>query len=100
MDLDPPRDFKRGERLKIKLHGTAEWVLVRLLPRDAKADRPTGLIDEKRRIPPGGEVEVTLQTDHLQVRQVSVHAGKEAWGKSLNTKNDEVQIVSIDVLPR
>jgi hypothetical protein len=69
----------------------------------AYADRLQGSIDQasgKRRIPPGGEVEVTLQTDHLQVRQVSVHAGKEAWGKSLNTKNDEVQIVSIDVLPR
>lgn len=53
MDLKPPRDFKQGDRLKIKLQGTAEWVLVRLLPDGAKPDRPTGLIGEKMRVPPG-----------------------------------------------
>ena len=100
MDLNSPRDFKRGERLRIKLQGTAEWVLVRLLPQDGKADKPTGLVGEKMRVPPGGELEVTLQTDHPKVKQVSVHAGKEAWGKLLGTKNGDAQIVSIHVFPR
>src|SRR5271157_126084 len=96
MDLDPPRDFKRGERLQIKLQGTAEWVRVRLLPHDAKPEQPTGLIGEKMRVPPGGVLEVVLQKDYPRVKQVSVHAGKEAWGELIDAKGGEAIIVSID----
>jgi hypothetical protein len=99
MDLNSPRDFKKGERLKIKLQGTAEWVLVRLLPQDASPEQPTGLVGEKMRVPPGGEIEVTLQTNHPKVKQVSVHAGQEAWGKLLGAKNGNAYIVSINVFP-
>ena len=97
IDLNPPRDFKQGERLRIKLQGTAEWVRVRLLPQDARPDKPTGLLGGKMRVPPGGVIEVVLQKDHPKVKQVSVHAGKEAWGELLNPKGGEVEIVSIDI---
>ena len=50
------------------------------------------------RVPPGGELEVVLSADHPKVGQISIHAGKEAWGKSLGDKNGEAQIVSVDVL--
>lgn len=53
MDLTRPRDFKKGERLSIKLSGTAEWVLVRLLPQDGNASQPTGLVGAKMRVPRG-----------------------------------------------
>lgn len=100
MDLDPPRDFKRGERLQIKLQGTAEWVRVRLLPHDAKPEKPSGLIGGKMRVPPGGVLEVVLQKDHPKVKQVSVHAGKEAWGELLNPKGGGAEIVSINVVAK
>lgn len=100
MDLNAPRDFKQGERLKIKLQGAAEWVLVRLLPHDGSPDQPTGTVGEKMRVPAGGELEVTLQADHPKVKQVSVHAGKEAWGTSIDSKNGHTRIVSINVSPR
>jgi hypothetical protein len=100
MDLEPPRDFKSGERLQIKLQGSAQWVRVRLLPQDARADRPTGALEGKMRVPPGGLLEITLQKDHLKVKQISVHAGKEAFGDLLGTQNGEAEIVRIDVLPR
>ena len=32
MDLDPPRDFKKGDRLVIRVEGSAEFVKLRLLP--------------------------------------------------------------------
>ena len=99
MDLNPPRDFKKGERLQIKLQGTAQWVRVRLLPQHAREDRPTGALEGKMRVPPGGVLEISLRTSHVGVKQISVHCGKEAWGESLGEKNGEAEIVRIDVLP-
>jgi hypothetical protein len=97
MALKPAHDFKKGNRLQIKLQGTAEWVRVRLLPEGANADKPTGLLGGKMRVPTGGIVEVTLKKDYPKVKQISVHAGKEAWGELLNPKGGEVEIVSIEI---
>src|SRR5690242_5112872 len=97
VNLDPPRDFLSGEKLRIRVHGSAEWVRVRLLPTDGKPDSPVGLIGTKMKIPSNEVLEVNVETDHLKVRQISVHAGKLAWGESLNPTGGDVEIVSIEV---
>lgn len=97
VDIDPPRDFLKGERLKIQVQGTAEWVRVRLLPQSGAYDRPTGLIVGKMKVPPGGVLELVLKKERPKVKQVSVHAGKLAWGELLNPNGGTVEIVSVDV---
>jgi hypothetical protein len=99
IDLDPPRDFKKGERLVIRVEGSAEWVKVRLLPQNGKAEQPTGVVGSKIKIPAGGKLELTLREDRPRVKQISVHAGKEAWGEVINPKGGEVKILSVDLNP-
>lgn len=100
MDLDPPRDFKKGDRLVIRVEGSAEWVKLRLLPQGGSPSQPTGVLGSKIKIPPGGKLEVTLPEDRPMVKQISVHAGKEAWGQVINpTGGGEVKILRIDLNP-
>jgi hypothetical protein len=99
MDLDPIRDFKKGDRIIIRVEGSAEWVKVRLLPKNGNPSQPTGIVGSKIRVPVGGKLVVTLSEDRLRVGQISVHAGKEAWGEVLNPNGGEIKILGIDVNP-
>jgi len=96
MDLDPPCDFKKGDRLVIKVEGSAEWVRVRLLPQNGSYSSPTGLVGEKTKVPAGGKLNILLKEDRPKVKQISVHAGKSAWNEPLNTGGGEVKLVSVD----
>jgi hypothetical protein len=98
MDLSPHRDFVKGRRLKIRVAGTAKLVCVRLLPAGSSPDQAADLVATKIRVPAGGVLEVLLGEDHPKIRQISVHAGKEAWGMQLGEDNGEVDIQSIDLL--
>src|SRR5687768_17516804 len=44
LDLNAPINFRRGERIRLLIGGTARKIVVRLLPRNAKADSPVGVI--------------------------------------------------------
>lgn len=99
MDLHPARDFKKGDRLVIRVEGSAEWVKVRLLPQNANPAQPTGIVGPKMKVPAGGRLVITLREDRLRVAQISVHAGKEAWGELLNPKGGDIRILGIDVNP-
>lgn len=99
MDLDPVRDFKKGDRLVIRVEGSAEWVKVRLLPERGNPSQPTGIVGSKMKVPAGGKLMVTLREDRPRIKQISVHAGKEAWGVVLNPKGGDIKILGIDVNP-
>lgn len=99
MDLDPPRDFKKGDRLVIRVEGSAEFVKLRLLPQTGNPSQPTGVLGAKIKVPPGGKIEVTLADAHPKVKQISVHAGKEAWGEVINPNGGEIKIQRIDLNP-
>lgn len=99
MDLDPVRDFKKGDRIVIRVEGSAEWVKVRLLPQSGNPSQPTGIVSTKMKVPAGGKLSVTLREDRPQIKQISVHAGKEAWSEVLNPKGGEIKIIGIDVNP-
>lgn len=99
MDLDPVRDFKKGDRVVIRVEGSAEWVKVRLLPQNGNSSQPTGLVGTKMKVPAGGKLEIILREDRPRVKQISVHAGKEAWGEVINPKGGEIKILRIDINP-
>src|SRR5690242_8238001 len=74
MDLGAPRDFKKGDRLVIRLESKAEYVKVRLLPEHGVAQEPTGMVGGKIKVPADGKLEVVLPEARPKVTQISVHA--------------------------
>jgi hypothetical protein len=99
MDLKPVRDFNKGDRILIRVEGAAEWVKVRLLPETGNPSQPTGVVGPKIKVPAGGELEITLDKNRPRIKQISVHAGEEAWGQELNPNGGDVRILGIDVNP-
>lgn len=81
IDLAPPVDFLKGDRLKILIGGSAEKILVRLLPKGAPPDTSRGIIGGAIIVLKSRVVEVTLPEDRKQVVQISVHGGPNPWGK-------------------
>lgn len=99
MDLDSAQDFHRGDRIVIRVEGSAEWVKVRLLPESGNPSQPTGLIGSKIKVPANGNLIIKLGEDRPRIIQISVHAGKEAWGDIINPKGGEIKILRIDLNP-
>ena len=97
LDLTTPTSFRKGDKLVVTVEGTAENVLVRLLPAKDKErpDSPIGIEGRARKVPADKKLEVTLERDHPDVGQVSVHGGASAWSTPLGAKNGSVTIVSI-----
>ena len=96
LDIKPPASFKKGETVRIKVGGNAENVLVRFLPADSDFSSSDGIEGKVRKVPSNGILEVTLERNHPNVKQISVHAGKEAWGTPLGGNNGTVKIISIE----
>ena len=83
IDLAPAVDFKKGDRLKLLIGGTANKILVRLLPKGQSPDTSVGLVGGPVDVPKSRVVEVELTQDRKQVIQISVHGGPNPWGKFL-----------------
>src|ERR1035441_6711510 len=64
--LASPVDFARGEHLKLLIGGSADKILVRLLPKGASPDTPVGIIGGVVNVPKSRIVEVTLPEDRRQ----------------------------------
>ncbi len=96
LDIKPSITFKKGETLRIKVEGEAENVLVRLLPENSDPTSPDGIEGDVRKVPANRTLVVTLTRDHPNVKQISVHAGREAFERSLGGNNGRTRVVSID----
>jgi len=81
LDLAPAVDFAKGEHLKLFVGGSADKILVRLLPKGASPDTSTGIIPGVVNVPKSRIVVVILPEDRKQVVQISVHGGPNPWGK-------------------
>ena len=97
MELATPCNFMKGEQLKITLRGNAKWVYVRLLPEGANATIPVGIINKRIHVPHNGVITVEIESPRQNIRQISVHSGRQAFGKGISLFNDKADIVSIDV---
>lgn len=81
LDLAPAVDFAKGEHLKLFIGGSADKIIVRLLPKGASPDTSAGIIPGVVNVPKSRIVEITLPEDRKQVVQISVHGGPNPWGK-------------------
>lgn len=95
--LNTPRDFKKGNEIRIKLLDRAEWVCVRLLPKGVASTGSTGMMENKIHVPRGGVITIRLHCDYPHIQQISVHSGFEVFDKFLNIFNGHADIASIDV---
>jgi hypothetical protein len=81
IDLTQIRDFSRGQKLKLRVGGTARKVVIKLLSRDDSPDDAVGIDGGVRDVPKSRVLEVTLEQDHHQVRQISIHGGPNPWNR-------------------
>lgn len=96
LDIEPPISFKKGEILRIKVDGDAENVLVRLLPAASQPSSSDGIEGGVRKVPASKVIEVKLDRDRPNVKQISVHAGKKAWETPLGGNNGTVMVVGVE----
>jgi hypothetical protein len=99
LNLTPPIDFRKGERLRLTLGGSATRVVVRLLPKDSQPDTTDGVIPSVMSVPKTRVIEVVIPNDSPQVKQISVHGGSNPWGQfPLGNKNGSATIVKAELL--
>jgi len=81
LDLVKKRDFHKGDRLRLTVGGSANKIVVRLLSRGSDPNTPSGIDGGIVRVPENRVVEITLQEDHKNVTQISVHGSANPWGR-------------------
>jgi hypothetical protein len=97
LDLESFTDFKKGDRLKIKIGGTARKVLVRFLAKGVSPDSPDGIEGGPLQVPADRVLTITLSADHHRVAQISVHGGPNPWGIfPLGEDNGRATVVSVE----
>ncbi len=80
IDLEETMDFKKGDKLRLSIGGTARKIKVRLLPRGQSPDSTAGILPGDVAVPPNKIVEVELRSDRPNISQISVHGGSNPWG--------------------
>lgn len=92
LDLEAPTDFLKGDRVRIKVGGSASKILVRLLSKGRSPDTSAGRIGGTITVPEDRIVEVTLKYDRKEIIQVSVHGGPNPWNIPLGGGNGPATI--------
>ena len=88
VSFDKPMDIKTGDKLELFIGGTAEKVVVRLLPEGKSQDFPIGILPEIFLVPDNRTLTVVMKENHSNVVHISVHGGSNPWGKfSLGENN-------------
>ena len=101
IDLDTATDFMKGDKLRIKVGGTARKILVRLLAEGQSPDSTSGVISTAISVPQSRTVVVELQKDYPRTVQVSVHGGPNPWGTfPLGQGNGPVSLQTVELLRR
>src|SRR5688572_5828472 len=95
LDLASPMDVVAGDTLRFVVAGSARRVVLRLLPKGAAADSPTGIIGEYT-VGPGGRIQVVVAQAARQIVQFSVHGMRNPWGLyDLGAANGPAIIISV-----
>ncbi len=81
LDLANITDFEAGDLLRLRIGGTANKVLVRLLPEGRFPDSSVGILGGPVTVPGNRIVEVVLDKERKGIIQISVHGGPNPWGK-------------------
>ena len=67
IDLEETMDFKKGDKLRLSIGGTARKIKVRLLPRGQSPDSTAGILPGDVAVPPNKIVELALQSDRRSI---------------------------------
>lgn len=99
LDIKPtPLSFNKGETLRVKLIGDAENFIFRLLPEGSESTSTDGIEGSIRTVPKSGTLDIKLEAEHPNVKQISLHAGHEAFEISLGPNNGKVKLISVERL--
>lgn len=79
IDLDMRTNFRRGDTVTLKIGGAAESIVVRFLSKGNDPNDPAGIDGGVVRVPENRVVQITLNEDHPDVIQISVHGGPNPW---------------------
>jgi hypothetical protein len=78
IDFAKVQSFLQGEQLRLKIGGTAQKVVVRLLPSGGNPTSAIGVLDEYS-VPKDRVLILRLSSAHVDIRQLSVHGGPKPW---------------------
>jgi len=100
LDLATITDFLKGDKLRLKIGGTAAKILVRLRPKGVSPESPQGIIDGVITVPKNRIVEILLMTDQKGIVQISVHGGPNPWGLyPLGASNGPATLEAVELVP-
>lgn len=99
LNLATLTDFVNGDRLRLRIGGTAARILVRLLPNGISSDSQQGLIGGVITVPSNRIIEIRLETDHKGIIQISVHGGPKPWTISLGPNNGPATLEAAELCP-
>jgi hypothetical protein len=98
IDFVKPMDFETNDRLRLKVGGTAEKIIVRLLEEGQFPDEPAGIVGYSIEVPKDRIVEIVLHKAHKKIVQISVHGGPKAWHFPLGADNGPATLVSAEFI--
>ena len=100
IDLPNPVSFFKGEKLRIRVGGTAERVVVRLAQKGADSDSSAGVIPLIIPVPRENRIiELSLTEEKPQVVQISVHGLSNPWNEfPLGSSNGPATLISAERL--
>ena len=99
LDLATTTDFARGERLRLRIGGTASKILVRLLTKGKPPDSSVGIVGGAITVPKDRIAEVLLDTDRKDIIQISVHGGPNPWGRfPLGGSNGPATLEAVELI--
>jgi len=98
IDLTNPVNFSKGEKLRIKVGGTADRVVVRLTQKGADPDSSSGVIPVIMPVPHDNRtIEVLVPDEMRQVIQASVHGLSNPWNQfPLGSGNGPATLISAE----
>jgi hypothetical protein len=96
IDLDTITNFNPGDILVIRVGGTAEQVLVRLLSQGGDHSSSKGLLDGIHQVPPPDNViRIVLDQKYRKIAHISVHGNSNPFGISLGKNNGPATLLSV-----
>jgi uncharacterized protein YpmB len=97
LDLSETMNFKKGDKLRLHIGGTANKILVRLLARGISPDTPSGIVDGAVEVPSNRLIELQLDSEYNNIVQISVHGHSNPWGLyNLGAQNGPATILSCE----
>lgn len=104
IDLRDNRNFEKGQKIVLKVGGTAENIVVRFLPVGTNPGSPRMILKSGSPPSPIIEindsrlVEITINKDYTSIQQISVHGGPKVFGiYDLGEDNGSATLVSVSM---